>query len=74
MKTANSTIAPGYRRLAPLTMVATTVALRFVPAGVATLVISRVAHKPLRLLLGVVLEPVLRTGVKKFTQRWHNKP
>ncbi|MEY8709310.1 phage shock protein PspD [Mangrovibacter phragmitis] len=55
-------------------MLATTVALRFVPAGVATLVISRVAHKPLRLLLGVALEPVLRTCAKKFTQRWHNNP
>ncbi|WP_226570491.1 phage shock protein PspD [Mangrovibacter yixingensis] len=69
----NEHLVPGHRRLAPLLMLAATLALRVMPAGVASLVIRRVAYKPVRLILGVILEPLLRTGVRKYTQRWHNR-
>lgn len=45
-------------------------ALRYGPAGIAGWAVKTVARKPVRMLLAVALEPMLRKAANRFSRRY----
>ncbi|HHD2903950.1 TPA: phage shock protein PspD [Enterobacter kobei] len=64
---AGQKVKPGLKIAGKLVLMT---ALRYGPAGVAGWAIKSVAHKPVRMLLAVALEPMLQKVAKRLSRRY----
>lgn len=63
-------VKPGLKIVGKLVLLT---ALRYGPAGVAGWAVKSVARRPLKILLGLLLEPVLKKVMRKVSTRY-NRP
>lgn len=63
-------VKPGLKIVGKLALLT---ALRYGPAGVAGWAVKSVARKPIKILLGLLLEPMLKKVLKKASARY-NRP
>jgi len=64
---AGHKVKPGLKIAGKLVLLA---ALRYGPAGIAGWAVKTVARKPVRMLLAVALEPMLRKAANRFSRRY----
>ena len=63
---AGQKVKPGLKIAGKLVLLT---ALRYGPAGVAGWAVKSVARRPLKMLLMLVLEPILRRAAQRFSKR-----
>lgn len=63
-------VKPGLKIVGKLVLLT---ALRYGPAGVAGWAVKSVARRPLKIFLGLLLEPVLKKVMRKVSTRY-NRP
>ncbi|ANG93018.1 phage shock protein D [Lelliottia amnigena] len=64
---AGHKVKPGLKIAGKLVLLT---ALRYGPAGIAGWAVKTVARKPVRMLLAVALEPMLRKAANHFSRRY----
>ncbi|MCG5044555.1 phage shock protein PspD [Enterobacteriaceae bacterium 155047] len=64
---AGHKVKPGLKIAGKLVLLT---ALRYGPAGIAGWAVKTVARKPVRMLLAVALEPMLRKAANRFSRRY----
>ncbi|POP44374.1 phage shock protein D [Superficieibacter electus] len=67
---ASTHVKPGLKIVGKLALLT---ALRYGPAGVAGWAIKSVARRPLKMLLAVALEPLLKHAAKKVSRRYSSR-
>ncbi|WP_435945171.1 phage shock protein PspD [Dryocola sp. BD586] len=69
-RTASQKAKPGLKIAGKLALL---VALRYGPAGVAGWAVKSVARRPLKMLLGLAVEPLLARLLRKVSARYNGK-